>query len=110
MVALGIYKEYYEALFFNHTDLRQNLLFFALFNPVILQYFTILQDKLHSFNIHIEAWASFAQQIIALTTFRPEFYNAGTFLLDRKTPEDIYAGCVGVRKNYQYVEWQWEVE
>ena len=93
MVALGRYKEYYEALFFNHTDLRQNLLFFALFNPVILQYFTILQDKLHSFNIHIEEWASFAQQIIALTTL-----------------QGIYTGCVGVRKNYQYVEWQWEVE
>ena len=39
-----------------------------------------------------------------------EFYNAGTFLLDRKTPEGIYTGYVGVKKNYQYVEWQWEVE
>ena len=45
---------------FNHTDLGQNLVFFALFKPMILQFFTILLDKLHSFNIQ--------QQIIALTT------------------------------------------
>ena len=44
-------KQYYEALFFYHTDLGQNLFFFALFKPIILQFFTILQDKLHSFNI-----------------------------------------------------------
>ena len=37
--------------FFNHTDLEQNLFFFALFKPIILQFFTILQDKLYSFNI-----------------------------------------------------------
>ena len=37
--------------FFYHTDLGQNLFFFALFKPIILQFFTILQDKLHSFNI-----------------------------------------------------------
>ena len=43
-------KQYYEALFY-HTDLGQNLFFFALFKPIILQFFTILQDKLHSFNI-----------------------------------------------------------
>ena len=36
---------------FNHTDLGQNLFFFALFKPIILQFFTILQDKLLSFNI-----------------------------------------------------------
>ena len=36
---------------FCHTDLRQNLFFFALFKPIILQFFTILRDKLHSFNI-----------------------------------------------------------
>ena len=29
---------------------------------------------------------------------------------NKKTPEGVYAGCVGVRKNYQYVEWQWKVE
>ena len=43
-------KQYYEALFY-HTDLGQNLFFFALFKPVILQFFTILQENLHSFNI-----------------------------------------------------------
>ena len=37
--------------FFYHTDLGQNLFFFALFKPIVLQFFTILQDKLHSFNI-----------------------------------------------------------
>ena len=51
--------------FFYHTDLGQNLFFFALFKPIILQVFTILEDKLHSFNIQYP-WASFAQQIIAL--------------------------------------------
>ena len=44
-------KQYYEAPFFYHKDLGQNLFFFALFKPIILQFFTILQDKLHSFNI-----------------------------------------------------------
>ena len=29
---------------------------------------------------------------------------------NKKTPEGVYAGCVGVRKNYRYVEWQWEIE
>ena len=38
--------------FFNHTDLGQNLFFFALFKPIILQFFTILQEDLKSFNIH----------------------------------------------------------
>ena len=36
---------------FYHTDLGQNLFFFAPFKPIILQVFTILQDKLHAFNI-----------------------------------------------------------
>ena len=31
-------------------------------------------------------------------------------LKNKKTPEGVYAGCVGVRKNYRYVEWQWKVE
>ena len=30
--------------------------------------------------------------------------------LNKKTPKGVYAGCVGVRKNYRYVEWQWKVE
>ena len=29
---------------------------------------------------------------------------------NKKTPEGVYAGYVGVRKNYRYVEWQWKVE
>ena len=29
---------------------------------------------------------------------------------NKKTPEGVYAGCVGVRKNYRYVEWQWKIE
>ena len=44
-------KQYYEALFFYHTDLGPNLSFLTLFKPIILQFFTILQDKLNSFNI-----------------------------------------------------------
>ena len=31
---------------FYHTDLEQNLFFLPLFKPIILQFFTILQDKL----------------------------------------------------------------
>ena len=31
-------------------------------------------------------------------------------LSNKKTPEGVYAGCVGVRKNCRYVEWQWKVE
>ena len=37
--------------FFYHADVGQNLFFFALFKSIILQFFTILQDKLHSFII-----------------------------------------------------------
>ena len=29
---------------------------------------------------------------------------------NKKTPEGVFAGCVGVRKNYRYVEWQWKIE
>ena len=29
---------------------------------------------------------------------------------NKKTPEGVYAGCVGVRKNHRYVEWQWKVD
>ena len=36
---------------FDHTDLEQNFFFLALFKPIILQLFTILQDKLRSFKI-----------------------------------------------------------
>ena len=54
---------------FDHRDLEQNLLFLALFKPLILQFFTILQDKLRSFNIPDDrARASFKQKIIELTT------------------------------------------
>ena len=28
---------------------------------------------------------------------------------DKKTPEGVYAGFVGLRKNYGYVGWQWKV-
>ena len=28
---------------------------------------------------------------------------------NKKTPEGVYAGFVGLRKNYGYVEWQWKV-
>ena len=31
-------------------------------------------------------------------------------LTNKKTPEGVYAGCFGVRKNYRYVEWQWKIE
>ena len=37
--------------FFYHTDLGENLFFSALVKPIILKVLTILQDKLHSFNI-----------------------------------------------------------
>ena len=37
--------------FFYHADLGENLFFSALVKPIILKFFTILQDKLHSFNI-----------------------------------------------------------
>ena len=36
---------------FYHTHLEQNMFFLALFQPKILQFFTILRDKLRSFNI-----------------------------------------------------------
>ena len=38
------------------------------------------------------------------------YIMSGIYTLNKKTPEGVYAGCVGVRKNYRYVEWQWKVE
>ena len=37
-------------------------------------------------------------------------YANAFFCSNKKTPEGVHAGCVGVRKNYHYVEWQWKVE
>ena len=39
------------ASFWSYRPRTQNLFFLALFKPIILQFFTILQDKLRSFNI-----------------------------------------------------------
>ena len=46
------------------------IFFFAPLKTIILQFFTILQDKLQSFNQSrtIEARASFAKQVIELIT------------------------------------------
>ena len=44
-------KLYYACVPFLYTDVEHNLFFLALFKPIILQFFTILQDKLHSLNI-----------------------------------------------------------
>ena len=61
--------EYYEVLFFCHTDLGQNLFIFAFFKPIILQFFTVLQDKLNSFNIQDDRVTRFlSPQTMALTT------------------------------------------
>ena len=45
-------KQYYEALVFIIQTSDRICSFFALFKPIILQFFTILQENLHSFNIH----------------------------------------------------------
>ena len=63
-------KQYYEALFFYYTEKR---MFSHANRPraeCSLKVFTIFQDQLHSqlIFITIEARASFAQQIIKLTT------------------------------------------
>ena len=29
---------------------------------------------------------------------------------NKKTSEGVYSGCVGISKNYRYVEWQWKVK
>ena len=34
----------------------------------------------------------------------------GNYYKNKKMPEGAYAGCVGVKKNYRYVVWQWKVE
>ena len=55
--------------FFYHTDLGQKgYKMYKNYKTIILHFFTILQDKLHSFNQSrtIEARVSFAQQIIEL--------------------------------------------
>ena len=70
------------SFFFYHTDLGHNLFFFALFKPIILQVFTIWQDKYctHSISRTIEARAGFAQQIIALTTLLKRFHEENSIM------------------------------
>ena len=43
------------------------------------------------------------------------YYTWSTFrnleiVCNKKAPEGVYPGRVGVRKNYGYVGWQWKVE
>ena len=35
-------------------------------------------------------------------------YVLPIYVINKKTPEGVYAGCVGVSKDY--VEWHWKVE
>ena len=43
--------------------------------------------------------------------FRDPGYTPKTdTILNKRTPEGIYAGGVGVRMNYRYVEWKWKVK
>ena len=35
-----------------------------------------------------------------------EYYSV---IVNKKTPEGAYAGCVGLRKNYGYVGWKWKL-
>ena len=55
-------------------------------------------------------------QLFSLTCFHviPLFFMRTTFkvvisMINKKTPEGVYAGSVGLRKNYGYVGWQWKV-
>ena len=66
--------------FFYHTDLGQNF-FLSLFKPIILQFFTVFQDKLPAYLISrtMEESPSFAQQIMALTTLR--FHEENSIML-----------------------------
>ena len=53
-------KQYYACVpVFYNTDLEQDLFFLALFKLIILQFFTILQDKLRSLNIQDDRSARF---------------------------------------------------
>ena len=61
--------QYYEALFFLNTDLGLIFLFFALFKPILLQFFTILQDKSHSFNFQGDRSTRF----LCTTNYRIDF-------------------------------------
>ena len=55
--------------FFFNKQTSDRIYFFAVFKVIILQFFTILQDKLHSFNQSrtIEGRTSLAQQIMGKT-------------------------------------------
>ena len=56
----------------------------------------------HTVSPNLEIWA-----LALLCDFRKARVCMGT----RRRPfRGIYAGYVGVRKNYWYVEWQWKVE
>ena len=46
---------------------------------------------------------------LEINHFSSEKYNM-EITSNKKTPEGVYAGCVGLRKNYGYVGWQWKVE
>ena len=60
--------------------------------------------------LNLEPTTSFSLMKTTLTNNASSNYTVDNFKVDKKTPEDVYVGCVGLRQNYLYVEWQWKVE
>ena len=52
----------------------------------------------------LTVYLSYLDQVLLPIAVMPFIYQ------NKKTPKGVYAGCVGVRKIYRYVEWQWQVE
>ena len=78
--------------FFYHTDFGQNVFFFAQFKPIIRQFFTILQDKLNSFNIQDDQstrflfTTSYSIDHIIKRFHEENIHNAGTFQIEKSGP------------------------
>ena len=61
--------------------------------------YTVSQETIHGF-----------QQIHCQRANNHHYCEDPNLARNKKTPEGVYAGCLGVRKNYQYVQWQWKGE
>ena len=66
-----------------------------------------LRDTRTSFRELLRRWTTSSSLSGSLVSSLAE--KGSRVLSNKKTPVGVYAGCVGLRKNYGYVGWQWKV-
>ena len=57
-----------------------------------------------------EQFVTQSRRLVEFTVSKWLKFMVDHLFQNKKTPEGVYAGCVGVRKNYRYVERQWKIE